>query len=508
MKILVVDDSDPVRRQIRQELEEEGYEIFEARDGIEAFKLLLTVRPDLMTLDVNMPNMDGYETCQKLRSTRYSQLFTTEGGSRIPIIFVTGTDTLEGRARGFEVGGADFIVKPFQKGELKEVVNRRLRPQNILKGLSAVVVDDSVTTRHIIADFLKDYGVTVIEACNGVEAFEYISANISKIDMIISDLVMPEMGGSELCQKVRNELHALDIPIIILTAMSEHSTLLELFEAGATDYLIKPFVKEELLARLNVHLQVRLLNRELHERVDYLKRMDTLKNQFLAACSHDFRSPLSGIMGLTGILQKSTTLSDDDKELVAMIRQSSDYLYSLIIDILELHTLISEEHELKIMTVSLSDLARSCLETLKYMALPKNIEIQFTDDATIPAAIKGDGLALKRVINNLLSNAIKFTPRGGKITITTGSPERDKRSLSIADTGVGMPDNQVRQIFEKKKLPSSNGTEGETGTGLGLAIVREIIEKHGGELQVRSTEGKGSTFTVILPAGQIDDSMV
>jgi CheY-like chemotaxis protein/two-component sensor histidine kinase len=500
MKILVVDDSAAVRMQIRQELETEGYEVFEAKDGVEAFKILLTVRPDLITLDVNMPNMDGYEACQKLRSTRYSQLFTTEKGARIPVIFVTATDTLEGRARGFEAGGADFIVKPFQKGELKDVVNRRLKPQNLLKGLSALVVDDSDTTRHIIADVLKDLGIHVEEAANGLEAFEYLSAHIGSIDLVISDLVMPDMGGEVLCRKIREELHALDIPIIILTAMSEHNALLELFDAGATDYLIKPFVKEELIARLNVHLQVRLLNRELQQRIDALKKMDTLKNQFLAACSHDLRSPLHGILGLTNVMMKDDTLGDNVKEMVALIHQSGDYLYSLIVDILDLHSLISDDHELSMMTISLNDLARSCMETLKYMALPKNIALTLVEDTTASAAIMGDGLALKRVLNNLLSNAIKFTPRGRKITISTSAPDEKRRALSISDTGTGISGSTIQQILKKQKLPSLRGTEGEKGTGLGLPIIMEIIEKHNGELRITSEEGKGSTFTVILPA--------
>ncbi|MDQ7827108.1 MAG: response regulator [Candidatus Eremiobacteraeota bacterium] len=499
MKVLIVDDSAAIRRQIRLELEEDGYEIHEAQDGVEAFKTLISMQPDLITLDVEMPNMDGYKTCEKLRSSRYSRMFKTSNNTKIPIIFVTGTDTLEGRARGFEVGATDFITKPFKKGEVLRAVNSILRPENIIKGLNAVVAEDNETTRSIIADYLRNYGVNVIEADNGREAFELISSRVQLVDMVITDLVMPEMGGEVLCRKIRNELNAKDIPVIILTGMSEFSSLLELFEAGATDYLVKPFVKEELLARLNVHLKVRLLNKELAAKIVQLEKLDQVKNRFLATCSHDLRSPLSGIINIVDYLDTEEPVDETTKQFLDLIKESAEYLYNLVSNILDLHLITSQQEEMVMKPFSLNETALSSIKTLTYMARPKDIELIFQNRLEGPVVIPGNELEIKRVINNLLSNSIKFTSKGGTVNVIIDSTEKDRLSLSVTDTGVGMAGNTISKILDLTKMTPAVGTSGERGSGLGLSIVKEIVQKHNGTFSITSKVGEGSTFTIALP---------
>lgn len=499
MNILAVDDSAAVRKRIRMELEEGGYEVFEAVDGVDVFKVLLSLRPDLITMDVDMPNMNGFDACRKLREDRYDRLFRDRKGGRIPIVFLTATDTLEGRARGFEAGATEFIVKPFEKGELLKAVNRILKPENLLQGLTAVVADDSRTIRNIVADSLKSLGVNVLEAENGVEAIRHIKANIAGIDIVITDLEMPQMGGEELCRQIRKELLLKDPPIIVLTAMSERGTLLNLYDAGATDYLMKPFVREELLARLKVHLDVRLLNRELQKRIDTLKKLDRIKDRFLAVCSHDLRSPLNGIIGLTSLMQEEENLTDENKEFLAMIIQSGEYLLNLIENLLDIHRIASDENAMDMKPISIIDVAKTCIDALKFLAYPKNIELS-VEDRSGGRKINGDMLSLTRVINNLLSNSIKFTPRGGKVSVSIEAVNESKVSLTVSDTGVGIPESKLKRLMETKKVSSEKGTEGEGGTGLGLTIVREIAGKHDAAFDVKSTVGVGSKFIITFPA--------
>ena len=273
MRILVVDDSSMVRMTLREELEAGEYEVMEAANGLEALvKISRPKPPDLMTLDVEMPRLNGWDTCKRLRSPHYARLMTHKKDGRLPVVFVTSQDNMEDRKKGFEVGAADFIPKPFAKGELLEAVDRILKPVSLSEGMTALVVEDNTLARKIVADALVQEGLLVIEAEDGQEGFEVFSKRADDIDVVITDLFMPRMNGDVLSRKIRKELDRWDLPIICLTAMPDQSELLKVFKAGVSDYLVKPFAKEELLARITVHLERYRLSRQLKEKIEALKQ--------------------------------------------------------------------------------------------------------------------------------------------------------------------------------------------------------------------------------------------
>ncbi len=270
-RILVVDDSQLIRMQIREDLEEGGYEVIEAKNGLEAIiHAASPAPPDLITLDIEMPKMNGFETCRKLRDARYSRFINGED-HRVPIIFITGNDTIEDRKKGFEMGAVDFIAKPFQKGEILSVANKILNPPLIFMGIHALVADDNIVARKIASLCLSREGIEVHEAEDGMQACEIMHKAGAKMDIVITDLVMPNMDGMQLCRHIRQDLGRKNIPIIVLTATSDLSEILEVFKVGASDYLVKPFAKEELLARINVHIERNKVNRELRETIKLLK---------------------------------------------------------------------------------------------------------------------------------------------------------------------------------------------------------------------------------------------
>ena len=270
-RILVVDDSQLIRMQIREDLEEGGYEVIEAKNGLEAIiHAASPAPPDLITLDIEMPKMNGFETCRKLRDARYSRFINGED-HRVPIIFITGNDTIEDRKKGFEMGAVDFIAKPFQKGEILSVANKILNPPLIFMGIHALVADDNIVARKIASLCLSREGIEDHEAEDGKQACEIMHKAGAKMDIVITDLVMPNMDGMQLCRHIRQDLGRKNIPIIVLTATSDLSEILEVFKVGASDYLVKPFAKEELLARINVHIERNKVNRELRETIKLLK---------------------------------------------------------------------------------------------------------------------------------------------------------------------------------------------------------------------------------------------
>lgn len=271
-RILVVDDSQAIRMRIREELEQGGYEVSEARNGLEALiHATSPMTPDLITLDIEMPKMNGFETCRKLRETHYARFFTKSEDNRVPIIFITGNDTIQDRKKGFELGAVDFVSKPFQKGDVLAVANKILNPPETRTGIKALVADDNLVARKIAALCLSREGIEVHEAGDGEQAYDFIRTSGDKLDIIITDLLMPNMDGMQLCRKIRQDLGKQDIPIIVLTATSDFSEILDVFKVGASDYLVKPFSKEELLARINVHIERSRVNRELRETISLLK---------------------------------------------------------------------------------------------------------------------------------------------------------------------------------------------------------------------------------------------
>jgi len=271
-RILIVDDSQLVRIKIREELEHGGYEVLEAKNGLEAIIQVASQNPpDLITMDIEMPKLDGFETCRKLRETQYAKFLTKSEDRRIPIIFITGNDTLEDRKKGFDLGAVDFIAKPFKEGEILAAVNKILGRSIVEQNIRALVADDNTVARTITAMCLRREGIQVIETEDGEEAYHILSDPQQQIDLLITDLVMPKMDGIHLCRLVRKELKQIDMPILVLTAVSDLSEVLEVFRVGASDYLVKPFAKEELLARLMVHIERHRINQELRETIRKLE---------------------------------------------------------------------------------------------------------------------------------------------------------------------------------------------------------------------------------------------
>jgi len=496
-KILVVDDSSTFRAIALNELKDDDLEVFEAVDGKHALQLLAVNEFDLVTLDVEMPVLNGYETFQKLRSKEFLENSPYKD-SAPPVIFVTGYDTMDERRKGFDFGAADFITKPFVKGELLESAKRFLYPRNRFKELTALVAEDSQPVRMLLTDILNAEGMKVIAAENGKIAFDVFREKINEIDIVLSDLDMPEMDGLELCKKIRFDLNHKGVPIFLLSASTDKNDILELFRSGGTDYLSKPFPKEELLARLNVHLNSLLLNRELNRKVDELKKLGKVRDEFLAVCSHDMRGPIGNIKNIALMIKDGLITGEEVDAFISTIADSSDFLLALINDLLDMGKM-DGELELEKKELNLAEIARKSIVSLKEIAASKKIDlrVEIKDDADL--MVNGNSVALTRIINNMLTNAVKFTPEDGNIEVSLEPLGDRELQLKVADTGIGIPEDKIPVLFEKYTKSSRLGTGGKKGTGLGLSIVKKLIEKHGGTIRVESELEKGTTFKVVLP---------
>ncbi len=268
MKILVLEESAMTRGFIQEELVPGDHTVVEAGTPEEAFEALATdPEIDLVTVRMYMQGMDCFEFLGRFHEPEMLERLEAVGNHDVPAVIVTSSDTLENRLHGFQVGAADFIQKPWPKGELLRTVNRVLGVSNELSGMTVLLAEDGFTARKFIRSCLERLGVRILECDDGQTAWEILTGNVQDVDLVLTDLVMKEMNGDELCLKIRRELGRHDLPVIFLSGNNDRERTLSLFKVGATDYIQKPFYQEELVARMRVHLEHRRLQMQWQEQM-------------------------------------------------------------------------------------------------------------------------------------------------------------------------------------------------------------------------------------------------
>ncbi len=240
-----------------------------------------------------------------------------------------------------------------------------------------------------------------------------------------------------------------------------------------------------------------------------LYEMNRVKSDFLATMSHELRTPLNAIIGFSDVLESIALLDDKQKRYVKNIQTSGRVLLEMINDILDLAKIDAGKMELRLSEFRIEAVVAAQCDMSRPLSERKNIDLEAHVEPELPLLFQ-DMAKVQQILNNLLSNAIKFTPEGGRITVTARHGAKDELELVVADTGVGIAEEEQKVIFEKFRQGKSVLTRGDamtreySGTGLGLSIVKELCRLMGGEVTLHSELGKGSTFTVILPWARAD----
>ncbi len=529
MKLLVVDDSLTSRLFIRKEVEGiEGLTIIEAKNGYEGIQMAQEQVPDLITMDINMPDIDGIEATSKIRESQ--QCF------EIPIIIITGNTDVELSKRAFAVGAAEFFIKPFPKGKFRQYIEDILSKEENLKGLKVLVVDDSQQSGPIVSRILRSRGAEIMQVPRKADALQYLADPNQKFDIIITDFMISSLGDIDLCRYVRQKMKRQDIPIIVLTEPGNHSVVLNALREGANDYLIQPFSREELLVR--IQNQQRLINYHKtlqQEKETVLRQHDQLKTTqaqlvqsekmaglgtLVAGVAHEINNPVNFVhvssRSLETDLKKFKEFvfdlagEDADTEIVDMFNKKFDRFFSCLQDINEgstrIKTIVSDlrsfsrldEAEQKQM-----DLVSGLESTLRLIRTQYQKIVEFDCDFQVAPQLECWPAQLNQVFMNILANACQAIQAKqtqieegvpGKVTLRTFLKD-DRVAISFSDTGCGMSEEVRSHIFD----PFFTTKEVGEGTGMGLSISFGIIQKHQGSIEVVSEEGVGTTMTVLLP---------
>jgi two-component system sensor histidine kinase/response regulator len=360
-----------------------------------------------------------------------------------------------------------------------------------------MIVEDDFALLEGIRELLELTDYQVIPAANGVEALELLERH--KPDLIVSDIMMPEMDGYEFHSKVRERVDLLTIPFIFLTARGEKVDIRRGKSMGADDYITKPFDDEDLL----VAIQAKLTRwQSLREKQD--EEIANLKHKILLTLSHEFRTPLTYIINYAEILNMGDEdlTSEDFSEFMQGIRRGAVRLNALVEDFLALVELqTGEALQAYYYRRTRLDDPVAWLRIQAKLSEPKAEEANLDLDIDVPEDLPSfvvDEEYLSDALHRLMDNAIKFSDEKSEKVRFSARAEKDKIVIRIEDEGIGIPEEEVDRLFNIFHQIDRAKTE-QQGTGSGLAIAKGIIEIHGGTIEAESKLGVGSTFTISLP---------
>ncbi len=412
-----------------------------------------------------------------------------------------------------------------------------------------LIIDDQPKNLAVIGDYLMECGFTVIVSQSGAGGLR--RARGVRPDLILLDIVMPDMDGFETCRRLKEDGSTRDIPVIFMTALTGVEDKIKGFELGGVDYITKPINHEEVIARVRTHLQIgnqkkqlelqasnlvninvllneeinarkaaqrelERLNEELEDRVKIrtaelskvaeclrvanielqkanreLKKVDDIKTEFVALASHELRTPLTSILGYAQTLAAADLQLDNSTRIniLSIIVSESKRLAALIANLLDISKIETHNFRLKTEAFYISDMIDSVIGALN---LPSNFPLVVHNATNHDCRAVGNKDQTGQVIRNILDNALRYVNENGRITININETD-DYILVKISDTGPGIKPEEKNKLFEDfyrirdEKKPS-------IGSGLGLSIASKIIASQGGQIWVESTYGEGATF--------------
>lgn len=634
-KILIIEDNVMNVEMASELLIKAGHEVLTADNATDGIKIARTQTPEIILMDLGLSGMDGLSATKILKNDPFTR--------NIKIVAFTASAMKADREKAFGAGCTGFIAKPINIYTFAQIIEKLINSKenqtifdsfieekqqkeskqedkplnkislNTIPGIKSktkykwhkvLIVEDNVMNAELLKEILEQIGQSAVIAEKGQKAIELLKEE--KFDLILLDIMMPELNGFEVIKILKNNSNTAEIPVIFITALNDIKDIVEGLDLGSYGYITKPYNVEELKARVLGILRIKDLQDELktektkldliyrfsadgiiivnsvfeivscnktfsewmekeplklqgknlfslinttsslnqndkenlcslneisigpsdnqkaieincspinyeeNEPEGYIlilrdittqKVIEMQKETFVATLTHDLKTPIRAEIRAMELLLKGSfgELNQDQVEMIQAILHSGRYMFKMVDNLLSTYRYENGCNKLHKESVNIVALIKECYKEIKYIAEDKNqiLNFDFESDETL---INADVVEIRRVIQNLLSNAVNYTQDNGTITIKT-SIEDGKLAVSFTDNGKGIPESQLGEVFKKYKSDAKKFKQ--VGTGLGLYLSKNIIERHDGQITVKSKEEEGSCFTFFLPCDSL-----
>ncbi|MEH1810006.1 hybrid sensor histidine kinase/response regulator [Nostoc sp.] len=504
--ILHVDDNEANRYVVNRILQNAGFSVVEAATGTTGLEAVANFQPDLVILDVQLPDISGFEVCRQIKANPETAF--------IPVLHLSASFVQsQDKAEGLDSGADAYLVQPVEPIELLATLRSLLR---IRRAEEAAL--SSAREWQTTFDSMND-GVSLVDRegiimrCNRAMMQLFCKPSHEILGYAHHELMGAKLGiGDGTCFRRAKATHQRQIlefqsqerwfAKTIDPVIDGHGTL-----TGAV-FILSDITErkqaEALLQEQNDRLNQLMIS--LQQKTEQAQQANRIKDEFLAVLSHELRSPLNPILGWARILQKSHQDAAKTQYALETIERNAKLQAQLIEDLLDVSRILQGKLSLNTVPVGLNFTIKAALETVQLAAEAKSIQIQTIFEPNV-GPVLGDSGRLQQVVWNLLSNAIKFTSQGGRVEVRleTIKDEVDTHSaeytqITVSDTGRGISGDFLPYVFDYFRQADGTTTRKFGGLGLGLAIVRHLVELHGGTIQAASPgEGQGAVFTVKFP---------
>lgn len=490
--VLVCDDEISNRYAISRVLTQAGYRVLEAATGEEALRSLRDERPDLVVLDVKLPDISGYEVCRRIKNDPETAFILI---LQVSATFVNSRDAV----RSLDGGADSYLTQPVEPPVLIATVGALIRLRRTEEALrESEARHRQLFERTPLPAWVFDVESLSILAVNDAALLHYGYTRDEFLTMTIGDL----LPSGEIDSFKARAVSDVQGHLGVWRHHTKDESALEVELTAAPirfgDYRARILLATDVTERRRVEqTRAELLSRERQARAQ-AEEANRAKDDFLATLSHELRTPLNAMLGWVNLLQTGKLDSQTAKRGLDAIDRNSRIQAQLIEDLLDVSRIITGKLVLERHVIDLVDVAQAAAEGLRGSALARQIDLVITAEVA-PIHVEADFGRLQQMVTNLVSNAIKFTDPGGRVAIRI-ERRGQEAVLEVSDTGRGIRPEFLPYVFEKFRQADTSTARSHAGLGLGLAIVRRLVELHSGTVEAASEgEGRGATFTVRLP---------
>lgn len=360
-----------------------------------------------------------------------------------------------------------------------------------------LIVDDVMSNVLLLKVLLTNEKFAIATASNGRQALEQVEKE--NPDLVLLDVMMPDMSGFEVAQHLKSNPNTADIPIIFLTALNSTADIVKGFQVGANDFISKPFNKEELIIRVTHQISLVAAKRLILSKTEELQRTIAGRDKLYSVIAHDLRSPMGSIKMVLNMLilnLPSEKIGAEMYELLTMANQTTEDVFSLLDNLLKWTKSQIGKLNVVYQDVDLVEVTDGVIEIFSMVASLKKIRIREMKPEKM--MVNADIDMLKTVVRNLLSNAIKFSKENSEVLVKMEEVD-GMAVVSVQDYGCGISEEGQKKLLHTDTHFCTFGTNNEEGSGLGLLLCKDFVVKNGGKLWFTSKEGEGSIFSFSIP---------